>query len=76
MDRFPRITLDPAVMGGRPCIRGQRITVAAVLRLMAARHPRTEILEQYPYLEPGDLDEVLAFAAWLAESPEEALPTP
>ena len=76
MNRFPRITLDPAVLGGRPCIRGLRITVAAVLRMMAAGHTRAEILEQYAYLEPDDFDEVLAYAAWLAESPEEALPTP
>lgn len=73
MKRFPRITLDPAVMGGRPCIRGLRITVAAVLRLLAAGRARDEVLKEYPYLESQDLDEALAFAAWLAESPEEAL---
>ena len=73
MKRFPRITLDPAVMGGRPCIRGLRITVATVLRLLAAGRARDEILREYPYLEAEDLDEALAFAAWLAESPEEAL---
>jgi uncharacterized protein (DUF433 family) len=73
MKRFPRITLDPAVMGGRPCVRGLRITVATVLRLMAARHTREVILKEYPYLESEDLEETLAFAAWLAESPEEAL---
>jgi uncharacterized protein (DUF433 family) len=74
MKRFPRITLDPAVMGGRPCVRGLRVTVATVLRLMASGHTHEEILSEYPYLESRDLDEVLAFAAWLAESPEEALP--
>ena len=60
-------------MGGRPCIRGLRITVATVLRLLAAGRARDEILKEYPYLEAQDLDEALAFAAWLAESPEEAL---
>ena len=73
MKRFPRITLDPAMMGGRPCIRGLRITVATVLRLLAAGRGRDEILKEYPYLEAEDLAEALAFAAWLAESPEEAL---
>ena len=73
MKRFPRVTLDPAVMGGRPCIRGIRITVAAVLRLLAAGHSTAEILKEYPYLEREDLVEALGFAAWLAESPEEAL---
>lgn len=73
MKRFPRITLDPAVMGGRPCIRGLRITVATVLRLLAAGRARDEILREYPNLEVQDLAEVLSFAAWLAESPEEVL---
>jgi uncharacterized protein (DUF433 family) len=71
--KFPRITMDPAVMGGRPCIRGLRVTLATVLRLMAGGHSVEAILREYPYLERADLDEALAFAAWLAESPEEAL---
>ena len=75
MKKFPRITLDPAVMGGRPCIRGLRVTLAAVLRLMASGHSAEAILREYPYLERADLDEALGFAAWLAESPEEALTT-
>lgn len=73
--KFPRITMDPAVMGGRPCIRGLRVTVSMVLRLMAGGHSAEAILREYPYLERADLDEALAFAAWLAESPEEALTT-
>ena len=67
MDKFTRITVDPAVMGGRPCIRGIRVTVATVLHLMAAGHGEDEILKQYPYLEREDLREVLAWAAWRAE---------
>jgi uncharacterized protein (DUF433 family) len=62
-------------MGGRPCIRGLRITVATVLRLLAAGRSRDEILKEFPYLESQDFDEALAYAAWLAESPEEALST-
>ncbi len=73
MARFPRITIDPAVMGGRPCIRGMRMTVAAVLRLVAAGHSTPEILDAYPYLEREDIEETLAYAAWLAETPSEAL---
>jgi uncharacterized protein (DUF433 family) len=73
MKRFPRITFDPAQMGGRPCIRGLHFTVANALRLLAANHTAEEILAQYPYLEREDLGEALAFAAWLAESPEDAL---
>jgi uncharacterized protein (DUF433 family) len=59
-----RITLDPAVMGGKPCIRGLRVTVGTVLELMAERVSRERILSAYPYLESEDLDAVLAYAAW------------
>lgn len=58
-----RITVDPAVMTGRPCIRGLRVTVANVLRLMAAGHSRERILAAYPYLEPDDFEACLAYAA-------------
>lgn len=59
-----RITLDPAVMGGKPCIRGLRVTVGTVLGLMAEGVSRERILSAYPYLEPKDLDTALAYAAW------------
>jgi uncharacterized protein (DUF433 family) len=71
--RFPRVTLSPNVMGGKPCIRGLRVTVGTVLGLVAAGHSRERILKAYPYLEPEDLDEVLAYAAWRLEEREEAL---
>jgi uncharacterized protein (DUF433 family) len=70
---FPRITHDPAVMGGKPCVRGLRVTVGTILGLLAAGHDRDRILRAYPYLEPADLDEVLAYAAWRLEEREEAL---
>lgn len=73
--RFPRITLSPTVMGGKPCIRGMRVTVSTVLGLMAAGHSRDRILKAYPYLEPEDLDEALAYAAWRLEEREEELVT-
>jgi uncharacterized protein (DUF433 family) len=68
-----RITLDPAVMGGKPCIRGLRVTVGTVLGLMAEGVSRERILSAYPYLEPGDLDASLAYAAWRLEEREEDL---
>ena len=59
-----RITFDPAVMGGKACIRGLRVTVSAVLELFAAGHSEAEILSAYPYLELEDLRAALAYAAW------------
>lgn len=61
---FERITIDPAVMGGKACIRGLRVTVGAVVGLLAAGRTRDEILKAYPYLEREDVDQSLAYAAW------------
>jgi uncharacterized protein (DUF433 family) len=61
-----RITVNPRQMSGRPCIRGIRVTVANVLRLLAAGHSRTRILKAYPYLEAADIDACLEYAALLA----------
>jgi uncharacterized protein (DUF433 family) len=71
--KFERITHNPKVMGGKPCIRGMRITVGTVVRLMATGTSRERILQAYPHLEPGDLDEALAYAAWRLEEREEDL---
>jgi uncharacterized protein (DUF433 family) len=62
-----RITMDPAVMGGKPCIRGMRVTVGAVLGMLAAGHPESEVLAAFPYLEPLDIRAALAYGAWRAE---------
>ncbi|MCU0338801.1 MAG: DUF433 domain-containing protein [Spirosomaceae bacterium] len=62
-----RITFDPQVMGGKPCIRGLRVTVGAVVGLLAAGHSFAEILHAYPYLEEEDLRQALAYAAWRVE---------
>ncbi len=70
MKTFPRITLDPAVMGGKACIRGMRVTVGMVIGLLAAGRGREEILAAYPYLEPEDIDQALAYAAWRLEERE------
>jgi uncharacterized protein (DUF433 family) len=56
-----RITTDPEVMTGRPCIRGLRITVATIVGLAASGHSQQEILDRYPYLEAEDIDAALAY---------------
>jgi len=73
MVQLPRITLDPAVMGGKACIRGMRVTVGTILGLLAAGRSREEILAAYPYLEPEDIDQALAYAAWRVEERESPL---
>lgn len=73
MNRLTRITFDPQVMGGKPCIRGMRVTVGTVVGLLASGHTEAEILEAYPCLEKGDLLEALAYAAWRAEEAEAPL---
>jgi uncharacterized protein (DUF433 family) len=57
---FPRISHDPAVMGGKPGIRGLRITVGTVVGLITSGCSRERILQAYPQLEPADIDEALA----------------
>lgn len=69
MSELHRITVDPARCGGRPCIRDMRIRVKDVLDLLAAGATREEILEDYPYLEPGDITAVLEFAAAQSDHP-------
>lgn len=66
-----RVTHDPAVMGGKPCIRGMRVTVGTVLRLLATGKSRDRILEAYLYLEPADIDAALAYAAYRMEERDE-----
>ena len=67
MTRFDRITYDPQVMAGKPCIRGMRVTVGTVVGLLAAGHSHVQILKSYPYLESEDIDQALAYAAWRLE---------
>lgn len=71
--QFSRITHNPAVMGGKPCIRGLRVTGGTILGLLASGQTRERILQAYPYLEAADLDEVLGYAAWRLEEREEPL---
>lgn len=64
---FTRITVDPQVCTGKPCIRGLRFPVSRLLGLLAAGENRETILAEYPYLEPEDIDEALRYAAALAD---------
>jgi len=65
--KFKRITIDPKVCTGKACIRGLRFPVSRLLGLLASGETREEILKNYPYLETEDVDEVLHYAAYLAE---------
>ena len=64
MKQILRITFDPNVMGGKPCISGLRVTVGTIVGLVASGLSQIEILKLYPYLEEADVREALVFAAW------------
>jgi uncharacterized protein (DUF433 family) len=68
-----RITFDVHVMGGKPCIRGMRVTVGAILGLLAKGYTQNEILQVYPYLEVGDIQAALLYATWRVEEKELAI---
>jgi uncharacterized protein (DUF433 family) len=74
MPDLDRITLDPQIMGGKPCLRGMRVTVGMIVGLVAAGHSHAEILNAYPYLEEEDIRQALAYAAWRVEEIEVPLP--
>jgi len=67
MKSMDRITFNPDVMGGKPCIRGLRVTVGTIVGLIASGYTKPEILKQYPYLEEEDIDQALTYAAWRVE---------
>lgn len=69
-----RIVIDPQVMGGRPCIRGTRVTVSTVLRVLGEVGAKSEVLTLYPYLTIEDIDAALEYAAWRASEQEVATP--
>ena len=62
-----RITIDPGVMGGKPCIRGMRVTVGMITGLVASGASFQEILELYPYLEEEDIRAALSYVSWRSE---------
>jgi uncharacterized protein (DUF433 family) len=74
MPDLDRITRNPDVMGGKPCVRGMRATVGTLVGLVAAGHSFSEILGAYPYLEEEDIRQALAYAAWRVEEIEVPLP--
>nr|MDO8079339.1 DUF433 domain-containing protein [Candidatus Freyarchaeota archaeon] len=61
---FDRVTIDPNVMCGQPCIRGLRIPVSLIIRMVASGKNFKEIIENYPELEEEDIKQALEFAAW------------
>jgi uncharacterized protein (DUF433 family) len=69
-----RITRDPNVMSGKPCVRGMRVTVGMIVGLVASGHANDQILRAYPYLEAEDIRQALAYAAWRVEEIELPLP--
>jgi len=72
LKHFDRITVDPSVMGGKPCIRGMRLTVGRILSQIGAGETIDELLVDYPYLEREDVLQSLQYAAWLAQGYEAA----
>ena len=70
MESLKRITFNPEVMGGKPCIRGMRVTVGTIVGLIASGQSIEDVLEAYPYLEREDIFEALSYAAWRAEEIE------
>jgi len=77
MDRMmlDRITANPGIMGGKPCVRGTRVTVGTIVGLVAAGYEVDRILAAYPYLEREDIAQALTYAAWRAEEREVDLVT-
>jgi uncharacterized protein (DUF433 family) len=73
MADLDRITVDPRVMGGRPCIRSMRVTVGMIVGQIGAGHSIDAILDAYPYLEREDVMQALRYAAWRAAEREVAL---
>ena len=68
MEALDRITLNPEVMGGKPCIRGMRVTVGMIVGEIGAGQSIEDLLADYPYLEREDIMQALQYAAWLAKS--------
>jgi uncharacterized protein (DUF433 family) len=73
MRQLKRITVDPQVMGGKPCIRNLRVAVGTIVGLIGAGRTTEEVLDAYPYLEREDILDALSYAAWRAEEIEVSL---
>lgn len=75
MENFDRIKFDPNIMGGKPNIRGIRVTVGAIVGLVASGYSAEKIIDMYPYLEKEDITQALQYAAWRADELEQPLDT-
>lgn len=75
MERFQRITQAPGVMGGKPCVRGTRVTVGMLVGEIGAGRSIDELLTDYPYVEREDIMQALRYAAWRAQEREVVLAT-
>ncbi len=73
MTEFDRITQKPGTMGGKPCVRGMRVTVGMIVGMIAAGHSIEQLLADFPYLEREDILQALRYAAWRAEEREVSL---
>jgi uncharacterized protein (DUF433 family) len=71
VDWRKRISVDPRICRGKPCIKGTRIMVSIILDYLRANEPREEILRQYPTLKPEDIDATFDYVAWLAHEEDE-----
>jgi len=70
MKNLDRITFDPLVMGGKPCIRGMRVTVGTIVGMVASGHTIEALLKLYPCLDEKDIQQALSYAAWRSEEIE------
>ena len=70
MQKLDRITFNPQIMGGKPCIRGMRVTVGTLVGLVASGNSVEDILKAYPYIEEEDIRQALTYAAWRVEEIE------
>jgi uncharacterized protein (DUF433 family) len=75
MKNLERITLNPDIMGGKPCIKGLRMTVGTIIGLLASGQTTEDVLKMYPYLQREDIMEALSYAAWRSEEIEVPLAT-
>ena len=73
MTQFDRITQKPGTMGGKPCVRGMRVTVGMIVGMIAAGHSIEQLLSDFPYLERDDILQALRYAAWRTEEREVSL---
>ncbi|NJN99017.1 MAG: DUF433 domain-containing protein [Anaerolineales bacterium] len=75
MEKLDRITVNPDICLGQPTIRGMRITVSVVLKMLGSDHTVQEVLEAYPELETEDVQQAIRYAAWVVSDQVQLVPT-